>query len=84
MNGFLVVIRHLYDDLPIALYATNAEAFAAAHATKESDGDDFCKLINLDATTPQSVWVFEYRDGKPVVANIVKVFEDEPEPAATN
>lgn len=74
MNGYLVVLRHSMDDLPIGLYATEVEAIKAAKRTRAMPTKRICGIIKTDCSTPACVAVYSFEDGKLVQMVCVKIF----------
>lgn len=71
MNGYLVLLRHEMDDLPIGLFATynEAKAFAVEHGPDPTD--DEREVFYTDCSTPLYTCVVPFVDGVPVDVNIV-------------
>lgn len=81
VNGFLVMMRHGEDDLPLFLTNDINAAKAFALNVKLDDGRDEAKILNIDATTPMHVQVYEFRGGRLSHVWHVHSFEDEIEHA---
>lgn len=65
MNGFLVVIRCVRDDLPVGLYATEEEAREAATKIGRRDLINAGDLFKLDyLTQAQTVVLMEFAGGR--------------------
>lgn len=66
MNGWLVLGRCNLDDVPVGLYATEAEAFARAEAIT---ADEVCEIagqvLRTDTSVVIGVDVLEFREGVP-------------------
>ena len=77
MNGFLVVLRHMMDDLPVGLFETRAEAVAYAKAISPMPGEWDKAVFNIECQTPISVFVAEFRDCFAKSFVMVRDFEDE-------
>lgn len=75
MNGFLVQLVHVMDDLPIALLATAEEANLIAGQTKSHAAGIIRKLFNVDPDSPIGVFVVEFQNGKPIKRWEVKSFD---------
>lgn len=73
MNGFLLVYCTSIDDLPVALFATLAEAQSAA-ASAGLDGlrDAATDLLDRDSADPVCVRVIEFAGGLPVHDHYVR------------
>jgi hypothetical protein len=71
MDGFLVVMRHGSDDLPLLLTDRNVEAYQFAAAVTADDGRDEMAILKLDAT-PICVCIYTFVDGKLVECETVK------------
>lgn len=80
MNGYLVVLRHSIDDLPLMLLPTHEEAMAAAQLVQPNDGENVKQMLSIDARTPICVWVYSFADGLVTAAELVKEFAAESEP----
>ena len=90
MNGYLVVVRHTEDDIPVFLTSDHLEAVRFAESVKPTEWDEKTmsiipgddeesqRLLWLDATTPLNVSVYEFKDGKFVGFVVVRDFSEEP------
>jgi len=76
MNGYLVVLRHTMDDLPIKLCATYEEALAFAKKTKGMPTRRIRDVIGTDCSTPHSVSVYVFEKGELIEAYCVKEFAE--------
>lgn len=69
MNGFLVLLCHTMDDIPVRLCETEAEAMRVAEGL-DWDKDPTPELLKaVDApacSTPVNIRCVEFRDGVPV------------------
>lgn len=74
MNGYLVMLSHTLDDLPVALFASAWDAQTFAENIKPDDGKSVGKLLQLDATTPVCVKVLTFKEGRPDAVTVVKEF----------
>lgn len=74
MNGFLVVLVHTMDDLPIGLFATHPEAMALAKRQRGMPTVAMRNVFDTDASTPCCVSICEFRDGVPLGLELVKSF----------
>ena len=52
LSGYLVIWRHTMDDIPVGLYATEADAIKAAKTMTWKQGYAAARLIGIDCTTP--------------------------------
>lgn len=77
MDGYLVVLRHSMDDLPLMLLSSHDEAVGAATVVQPGDGENVKSLLSIDASTPICVWVYSFRGGQMVEAEKVKEFAEE-------
>ncbi len=68
MNGYLVQLIYVSEDIPVRLCATEAEAKAVAESYVESD-----------SATAMAVGIVEFKDGQPVRDWWEKDFADEEE-----
>lgn len=75
MNGWLVVLSHTMDDLPVRLCATREEALIYAKKLNPMPSKRLCKVFQTDCSTPVAVEVVEFKDGVPVLAFMVKGFD---------
>ena len=64
MNGYLVVLRHHLDDLPLLLTSALTEAREVAAAVTEEDGANEKKLLSIDASTPSCVGIYHFTHGR--------------------
>ena len=74
MNGFLVVLHHTMDDLPIRLCQDRTEAEKVANETEEMPTDEIRKILSTDCSTPCNVSIIEFVDGRPVDDAVVREF----------
>ena len=75
MNGYLVVLRHSMDDLPIKLCATIQEAKRVAQNTSADDGAGSKDVLKLDSSTPIGVDIWIFTNGMLTGCEQVKDFE---------
>jgi hypothetical protein len=71
MNGYLVLLRHTMDDLPIGLYADRDEALLECGRIGGSPDNgmptkEIRDVYETDCSTPVSVCVVRFVNGKPV------------------
>lgn len=52
LSGYLVIWRHTMDDIPVGLYATEADAIKAAKTMTWKQGYAAARRMNIDCTTP--------------------------------
>lgn len=66
MNGYLVLLRHTMDDLPIGLFATfdEAKAFATKHGPDPTDAER--EVFHTDCSTPIYMCIVPFAAGFPV------------------
>jgi hypothetical protein len=74
MNGFLVLLCHGMDDLPIRLCAKEVDAMAYAEKVRPMPNKAIREVFNTDCSSPNCVKVVRFVDGKPVSVRIVKTF----------
>ena len=75
MNGFLVVLRHSMDDIPLLLTDNEDEAMRFAESVNDSDGKTEKQVLSLDSSTPVCVCVWIFVSGHLVGSRLVKSFE---------
>lgn len=75
MNGYLVVLRHGFDDLPLFLTESEAQAITVANGTLEDDGAHIKKMLSIDCDTAASVYIYEFKNGCMSAARKIKDFE---------
>jgi hypothetical protein len=80
MDGFLVVLSHLMDDVPVALFASREAAISAADAWIPADGTLPKKLRKVFPTdsAPLCLRLVEFVSGMPVKCEVLKDYEDQP------
>lgn len=92
MNGFLVVLRHSMDDLPVGLFATWGEAHRYAMSIKGMPCDWDRDIFQTDCSTPCAVAIATFKDSFVKAFDIVRDFDDDddveppkpsPQPAAS-
>jgi len=69
MNGYLVLLQHGMDDLPVALFAGRDDALLECGRIAGGDGmptEEIRQVYNTDCSTPVQVCVVEFENGKPV------------------
>lgn len=80
LNGHLVVVRHLMDDIPIMLCDDREVAVKFASMVK---GDDPAFTMpaywDTDASTPTNVAVVDFVDGFPSRIEVIRIFNEETE-----
>ena len=78
MNGFLVLLQHEMDDVPIGLYATEDEAMTAAKEASWQPEKRIAFALDLpDMSTPTCLSVVWFVAGVPVGRNIVRDYAAE-------
>ena len=77
MNGYLVVIRHACDDIPLLLTNDEIEAMDFAAKVNEDDGEAEKKLLGIDAATQCNASVYKFSGGKLCDHQVVRDFQDE-------
>lgn len=77
MNGFLVLLSHTMDDLPIGLFRTVKEAIEFADAASFDPTPEQREVFNTDCSTPCCINVVQFVDGKPVGSAYMRLFEEE-------
>ena len=77
MNGFLVMVRFMMDDVPARLFATEAEAREFAENLDENDISDAKYAIATDASILCSVAIVPFELGIPMACEVVRSFEDQ-------
>lgn len=75
MNAFLAALRHTMDDIPLRLFATEAEAWHFAAGVGTNDGEREKDLLVIDASTPVCVAVYTFEAGLLSSCTIVKSFD---------
>lgn len=74
MNGYLVVLRHDMDDLPLFLTEFEDKAIEIANGTLEDDGEHIKKMLSIDCDTAASVYIYVFTDGCMSEARKIKDF----------
>lgn len=77
MNGYLVVLVHTMDDLPIGFYLWEEEARHKARRVKPMPTTRIRQVYGVDCSTPLSVKMVQFRNGKPISVELVKEFNSE-------
>jgi len=74
MNGFLLLLVHEMDDVPIGLFSTMYECRHIAKERSVTDGltADERRAIETDAITPLGFVMVEFFDGLPIARKILK------------
>ena len=65
-SGYLVVLRHTMDDLPLAFITDESEAILFAGKVKPMPTEKIRKVFQTDCSTPICVAVWQFIDGLPV------------------
>lgn len=76
MNGFLVVLVHTMDDLPVGLFATRQEAVEYADAHPEMPTEAELDVFPTDCSTPCNLSVVEFRGGMPVKIELIRLLDE--------
>lgn len=76
MNGFLVLLCHTMDDLPISLHSDKEKAMKAALDCWDLPSVEIERVYRTDCSTPVCVKVVEFYRGKPVYCEVVKDFSE--------
>lgn len=75
MDGFLVLLCHTMDDLPIGLYETYERAMRIGRGVSEMPTASIRDLFQTDCSTPVCVKVVQFQGGVPVAIHLVKEFD---------
>jgi hypothetical protein len=75
MNGFVLMLRHTLDDMPVGLFQTYRDALIAAENRDWDLTANEEDIFAFDATTPNNMAVIEFKDGAPVKMTIVRYAE---------
>ena len=65
LTGYLVVWRHGMDDIPIGLFADEAEAIRVAKKTSFSAGYKICERLEISCGTPVCFGYVPFTKGVP-------------------
>lgn len=76
MDGYLVMLRHHEDDLPLLLTGDIREAMQFAKRVTEEDGGNEKAILKLDSSTPVSVQLYEFSSGRLARVTAIKSFVD--------
>lgn len=79
MNGYLVLLRHGMDDLPIGLFDTQGRADQFASTVEPMPTEAIRSLYGTDCSTPCCVEIVEFANGLPVNIRFVRDFDTEEE-----
>jgi hypothetical protein len=75
MNGFLVLLCHTMDDLPIRFCMDRDEAIHIAHSAGEMPTPVIRTVFKSDASTPVCVKIVTFIEGLPTACEVVKHFD---------
>lgn len=75
MNGFLVLLCHNMDDLPVFLTDNEDAAMKFASELDAEPSQTIRQVFNTDCSTPNCVKVVLFVGGKPVGVRYVKGFD---------
>lgn len=76
MNGYLVLLCHDMDDLPVFLTDDEDAAMAFAEALPGEPGNILRSVFQTDCSTPNCVKVVLFINGQPIGVRIVKNFDE--------
>lgn len=76
MNGFLVLLCHTMDDLPVALRGTRDKAMALVNDLGPMPSEYIRKVFGTDCSTPSCIKIVEFHNGVPVKCEVVREFDD--------
>ena len=76
LSGYLVVWRHTMDDIPVGLYATEADAIKAAKTMTWRQGYAAARRMNMDCTTPVCFAYATFENGAATAFTIVDRKDD--------
>lgn len=74
MNGYLVLLNHTMDDLPIGLFETSEAAEAFAKRARPMPAKRIRDIFGSDCSTPCCVSIVQFRNGRPVSDCLAKSF----------
>jgi len=69
---YLVMLRHTLDDLPVYLTPGYADARRFAEQVDATPSQQIRNVYNTDCSTPCSVFVVTFEDGRPVKVEYVR------------
>jgi hypothetical protein len=76
MNGFLVLLVHTMDDLPIGLFMSDSAAMSFANEIDEMPTEKIRKVYGTDCSTPNCVKIVQFDCGEPVAVRVVRTFDN--------
>lgn len=83
MDGYVVLLRHTMDDLPLALFGSHADAVAFAKTVDWMPTDKVRDILGTDCSTPCVIAIAEFREGLLYSLEIVRDIEQEQEQPAS-
>ena len=78
MNGYLVLLRHALDDIPVRLFARHRMAVKFAKSLGWWPSRKITKMFP-DCDYPIAIDIVKFRDGKPVECESIREYEEETE-----
>ena len=76
MNGYLLIISHVMDDLPVEFLSDEGDALEALAMISPDDGAEMAKLWGRDCTTPLGAHVIQFVDGMPRACIATRHFDE--------
>ena len=74
MDGYLVLLQHGMNDIPVRLFSVEQEAIAYAKKRKWKPSKRERSVFDLDCSTPSVVSIVLFVQGKPYGRRIIKTF----------
>ena len=65
LSGYLVLLRHMNDDLPVAFFADESEAFVYLGALDPMPTDEIRNVYTTDCSSPVCGKIVKFVDGEP-------------------
>jgi len=78
MNGFLVLLCHTMDDLPVGLFKSFQLALAHARAQEAFPDAILREVYCTDCSTPVCMKIVQFVGGKPIKCDVVMDFHEIP------
>ena len=78
MDGYLVMLCHSMDDIPVALCESKEEAEAIASERGWDLTEDERRIFGIDCDSPAVIKIVQFVDGKPIASDHVRFGETGP------
>ena len=71
------MLRHSGDDFPVRICESQREAIQVANSIGWDVPPEVSKALSVDASTPCSICIYQFKEGRVVGARLIRSYDDE-------